>query len=105
NPALHELTNLRFHTAHDDNILFYSKMTPARDNIILIAVNLDPNQAHGAAIEVPLDQIGLPEGSHVQVEDLLTGHRFVWIGRHQHVWLDPGDNPAAIWRILPPGIM
>lgn len=104
NPALHRFTNLRFHTAHDDNILLYGKMTEAKDNIILIAVNLDPHNAHGGTIEVPLWELGLPDTAHVQVEDLFNGHRFTWIGKYQHVWLDPQQNPAAIWRIVPPGV-
>lgn len=103
NPALHDLTNLRFYPAHDDHILFYGKMTPARDNIILIAANLDPEHARGGTVELPLQGLGLSDGAHVEVEDLFTGGRFVWIGRYQHVWLDPMVNPCAIWRIAPPG--
>src|SRR6266404_5889526 len=42
NRALQIYTNLRFYPADNDAILFYGKMTPARDNIILVVVNLDP---------------------------------------------------------------
>jgi starch synthase (maltosyl-transferring) len=38
NPALQHLTNLRFHTAENDRILFFAKATA--DNVILVAVNL-----------------------------------------------------------------
>ncbi|PWC56988.1 maltotransferase domain-containing protein [Azospirillum sp. TSO22-1] len=103
NPALHEFTNLMFHNAYDDNVLLYSKMTRAKDNVILVAVNVDPHNGHGGTIEVPLWELGLPDGAHVEVEDLFTGQRFRWIGKFQHVWLDPHQNPAAIWRIRPPG--
>src|SRR5262249_14732184 len=47
NPALHDLANLRFYNAFDNNILLYGKMTPAQDNAILVAVNLDPHNGHG----------------------------------------------------------
>jgi starch synthase (maltosyl-transferring) len=104
NPALHEYDNLRFYGAHDDNILYYGKMTKAKDNFILIAVNLDPNGAHGGTIEVPLWELGLPDSAHVEVEDLLTGGRFFWYGKFQQVHLDPQTNPCAIWRVIPPGI-
>ena len=104
NPALHQFTNLRFYNAFDDNIIVYGKMTQAKDNIILIAVNLDPHHGHGCTFEVPLWELGLPDTAHVQVEDLLSGGRFTWIGKLQHVWLDPHHNPAAIWRIRPPGL-
>ena len=33
--------NLRFYPAENPHILFYGKMTPAKDNIILVVVNLD----------------------------------------------------------------
>ena len=33
----------------------------------------------------------------------MRGHRFVWTGKLQHVRLDPGDLPFAIWRVAPPG--
>ncbi|MGQ9368859.1 maltotransferase domain-containing protein [Azospirillum sp. A39] len=104
NPALHFLSNLRFYNAWEDNILFYGKMTEAKDNIVLVAVNLDPHAGHGGTIEIPLWELGLPDGAHVDVEDLFSGQRFTWIGKHQHVWLDPQQNPAAIWRIKPPGV-
>ncbi|HYD67702.1 maltotransferase domain-containing protein [Azospirillum sp.] len=104
NPALHQFTNLRFYGAHDDNILLYGKMTESKDNVILIAVNLDPHHGHGGTIEVPLWELGLPDGAHVDVEDLFSGHRFTWIGKYQHVWLDPHQNPAAIWRLRKPGV-
>ena len=47
NPALQEFTNLRFYNAWNDHILYYGKMTAAKDNIVLIAVNLDPHHAPG----------------------------------------------------------
>jgi starch synthase (maltosyl-transferring) len=78
-------------------------MTATKDNFILIAVNLDPHAAHGATIEVPLWELGLPDSAHVEVEDLFTGGRFFWYGKFQQIWLDPQQNPAAIWRIVPPG--
>jgi starch synthase (maltosyl-transferring) len=104
NPALHELTNLRFYNAWNDNIIYYGKMTAAKDNIILVAVNLDPYHAQAANFEVPLWELNLPDWGDVQVEDLFTGSQFVWHGKVQHVWLDPKLNPCAIWRLTPPGL-
>lgn len=103
NPALHELTNLRFYNAFDDNILLYGKMTAARDNALLIAVNLDPHHAHACHFEVPLWEFGLPDESTIGVEDLLGGADFQWHGKIQHMHLDPAINPCAIWRLTPMG--
>jgi starch synthase (maltosyl-transferring) len=101
NPALQLFTNLRFYTAWDEHLLFYGKASPARDNLILVVVNLDPHHAHGATIELPLWEWGLADGAHVDVEDLLTGRRFIWTGKLQHIWLDPRDAVCALWRIAP----
>src|SRR4029078_692444 len=46
NPALHELTNLRFYPSDSDQVLFYGKMTENGANMIFVAVNLDPMAAH-----------------------------------------------------------
>lgn len=101
NPALQELTNLRFHSARDDNILFYSKMTADRGNVIWIAVNLDPDHVHEADIELPLYTLDLDDQASVQAEDLIEGHHFTWHTKWQRLRLDPQVNPYAIWRISP----
>jgi starch synthase (maltosyl-transferring) len=84
--------------------MVYGKMTAARDNIILIAVNLDPHNGQSASFEVPLWELDLPDGAQVEVVDLLDERRFTWQGKIQQVWLDPEVNPYAIWRIVPPGL-
>src|SRR5579875_1270228 len=102
NPALQQLTNLRFHPAHDDNMLFYGKMTANRDNVIWMAVNLDPHHAHEADLELPLYTLGLPDHASVDVEDLLDGYRFCWRTKWQRLRLDPQVTPYRIWRITVP---
>lgn len=101
NPALHELENLRFHEADDDNVLFYSKATLANDNLIFVAVNLDPFEPHTACLDFPLEMIGVGEADAFQVEELFTGTRRLWRGRAHSLTLDPEDNPAAIFRVRP----
>ncbi len=99
NRALHELENLRFYPADDDNILFYGKMTAERDNMIFVVVNLDPFDPHVAELEFPLDAMGLKAGETFQVEELLTGKRHLWRNAYQGVRLDPEVNPCEIYRI------
>src|SRR5438874_771077 len=55
NRALQSYTNLRFYPAENDAILFYGKMTAARDNIILLVVNLDPHRKQHSFVDVPID--------------------------------------------------
>ena len=99
NRALQFYDNLRFHPADNDAILFYGKMTPARDNIILVVINLDPHRKQNSYIDVPIDDFGSVEGEAYQVHDLLTDMRYVWRGRRNYVELDPEIQPAHIFRL------
>jgi starch synthase (maltosyl-transferring) len=101
NPALHQLHNLRFYNAFNDNILVYGKMTETKDNALLVAVNLDPHHAQSCSFEVPLWEFGLPDHASMNAEELLGGARVRWHGKVQHMHLDPQANPCAIWRLLP----
>jgi starch synthase (maltosyl-transferring) len=99
NRALQFYDNLRFHHADNDAILFYTKMTPARDNIILVVVNLDPFRRQNYYVYVPIDQFGTMEGDAYQVHDLLSDARYVWRGRQNYVELDPEIQPAHVFRV------
>ncbi|SER15622.1 alpha-1,4-glucan:maltose-1-phosphate maltosyltransferase [Faunimonas pinastri] len=102
-PALQSFTNVTFYNAWNDNILFYGKATPGRDDFLLFMVNLDPHNPQGAHFEIPLWEFGLPDEGSIEMEDLVTGERIVWHGKTQHWWLDPNQRPYAIWRLVPPG--
>jgi starch synthase (maltosyl-transferring) len=99
NRALQEYTNLRFYPAENEQVLFYVKITEARDNIILVVVNLDPYQAHDAFITVPVEEFGWLEGDSYQVHDLLWDERYLWTGRRNFVRLDPHTKPVHIFRV------
>ena len=99
NRALHLYDNLRFLPSDNDQILWYLKMTPALDNILLIAVNVDPYHAQNGYVEVPFEEFGfLERGDAYTVQDLLTGERFGWRGRRNYVSLDPHTRPAHVFR-------
>ncbi len=98
NRALQQLRNLRFEKAENDLVLYYVKMTEARDNILLIVVSLDPFHAQDSYIHVPLEEFGWIEGQTYQVHDLLHDERYLWSGRRNYIHLTP-DKPAHIFRI------
>ncbi len=99
NRALQEYSNLRFFNSDNDQVLFYGKMTAARDCIILVVVNLDPYNSHGSHIDVPIDLFGWMEGDTYQVDDLLWDQRYLWTGRRNFVQLDPHTKPAHVFRL------
>jgi len=99
NRALQGYTNLRFHDAENDAILFYSKMTAARDNIILVVVNLDPHRKQNSFVYVPIESFGQMESDAYQVQDLVSGATYTWRGRRNYVELDPDVQPAHIFLV------
>ena len=99
NRALQFYTNLQFHDADNDAILFYSKMTAARDNIILVVVNLDPHRKQNSFVYVPIESFGQMESDSYQVEDLLSGATYTWRGRRNYVELDPDIQPAHVFLV------
>ncbi len=96
NRALQMHTNLRFYQADNDAILFYGKMTPARDNIILVIVNLDPFRKQNSFVYAPIEEFGQMESDEYQVHDLLNDARYTWRGRKNYVELDPEVQPAHV---------
>jgi starch synthase (maltosyl-transferring) len=112
NPALQTHLGVQFHYSSSDQILYFSKSTRIGngtvdaddrfgDNVILVAINLDPFAAHDATIDLPLWQFDLPDHAALDVEELMSESRFTWHGRQQHIHLDPQQMPFAIWRVRP----
>ena len=94
-----------FYNAFNDQVLVYGKVAPGkpREDMILMAVSLDPHNVQQASFEVPLWEWNLPDDGTVDVEDLMTGQRFSWHGKTQTVRFDPAVAPFAIWRVTPRG--
>ncbi len=103
NPALHTHLGVSFHNAFNDQILYFSKATPDLQNVVLVAVSLDPRFPQECDIEVPLWLWGLPDSAAVTVADLMGGGNFTLAGKVQHIRLDPAVMPFLIWRIRPVG--
>jgi starch synthase (maltosyl-transferring) len=99
NRALHFYDNLRFYRTENDSILCYGKMTLARDNIIVIVVNLDPRYSQNSYVHIPLEDFGPMESDTYQMHDLLNDARYLWRGSANYVELNPNVQPAHIFRV------
>ncbi|MCF6368180.1 maltotransferase domain-containing protein [Rhizobium halophilum] len=98
NPALHTHLGLTLLTAWNDSIMFFEKASPGRENVLLIAISLDPYNVQEADVEIPLWSWNLPDHASLSMEDLISGHKFTWTGKWQRLRLEPG-MPFAIWRV------
>jgi starch synthase (maltosyl-transferring) len=97
NPALRLYRNLRFYRSDDPHVLFYGKMTPARDNVVFVAINLDPTATHGCLVDVPIGELGIGEGQSYGMHELISDRRYEWRGPRGYVELDPNVEPAQIF--------
>ena len=97
NPALHLSTNLRFYGADDPSILFYGKMTPERDNLVFVAVNLDPFAIHACLVDVPIAELGIGESQSYRVHELIGDRWYEWRGARNFVELHPNVEPAQVF--------
>jgi starch synthase (maltosyl-transferring) len=102
NPALQTHLGIKFISASNDSITAFIKSTPERDNVVLVAINLDPFHAQEAWIEIPLWEWSLPDHASIDVEDLIGGRKFQWQGKSGSIRLDPYELPYSIWRIAVP---
>jgi starch synthase (maltosyl-transferring) len=101
NKALWDHRGVVFYNIWDPNLLSFGRWSADRTNMLLVLVNLDPHQGHGADFEVPLWEWGLADHEAVHVDDLCEQRHFVWQGKVQHIWIDPAPLPYRIYRLTP----
>ncbi|HUG42765.1 MAG TPA: alpha-1,4-glucan--maltose-1-phosphate maltosyltransferase, partial [Acidobacteriota bacterium] len=99
NPALQSNDGLRFHPVDNDQVICYSKSSPDRSNLIVVAANLNPHHAHSGWIHLPLAELGIPPDQSFQAHDLLSDARYIWHGPDNYVQLNPHVIPAHVFRI------
>ena len=96
NPALHSNRNLAFHRIDNEQLIVYSKRTEDCSNIVITAVNLDPNNTQSGWVELPLEELRLPSNGVFRVRDVLTDAVYEWKGAWNYVELNPAQIPAHI---------
>ncbi|MGW8194423.1 MAG: alpha-1,4-glucan--maltose-1-phosphate maltosyltransferase [Desulforhopalus sp.] len=99
NPALAYNCRLDFYPVDNDQLLFYGKSTEGLNNIILVAVNLDPHNVQEGWLKVPLEEFNIGVDEVYQVQELLFDNRFLWQGDRNYVRLDPAESPAQIFLL------
>jgi starch synthase (maltosyl-transferring) len=100
NLALQITRNIKFFTIDNNSILFYCKMTPDLDNIILILVNLDPFRVQSGTMQIPLEMLKISPSQTYVLEDLLSGGHSMCTGSTNHIHLDPQTNPVYLFKVI-----
>jgi len=101
-PAFADLANIAFHHSNNDQILCWSKVDRAADDVMLMVVNLDPHNIHEDTLGLDLPALGFDWNETFEAFDELTGMTFIWTGANPYVRLDPG-LPAHVLHLRRPG--
>ena len=72
--------------------------TAAAEAVLVIA-NLDPHHTQSGWVRLDLQTLGLAPEVSFQMDDLLSGSRFLWRGAKNYVSLNPAHSPAHIFRV------
>ena len=97
NPALQSNAGLKFHPIDNEALIAYSKTSD--EDSLLVVVNVDPHHAQSGWLQLDLPALALPIDAPYQMDDLLSGARFLWRGARNYVALDPADTAAHLFRI------
>ena len=97
--ALHGYRNLTFYGADDPQVVWYSKATPAQDDVVFVAANLDSFATHSTMVDVPLQALGIAPDQPYRMHELLSDVVYEWVGPRGYVELDPARDPAQIFAL------
>ncbi|MEA2485099.1 MAG: hypothetical protein QOD46_210 [Actinomycetota bacterium] len=96
NPAFAQLTNLRWHETHNDNVLAFWK-TAAGQAPILVLVTLDPVERQEATIA--FEDFLHRDAGPFRAHELISESTQEWLPPDNKIILDPRVEPACIFRV------
>ena len=99
NRALQNDWSLKFHFCENEQILCYTKESDDRSNLILTVVNLDSRFTQSGFVNLPLEELAIPQDRSYEAEDLLSGERYLWNGPRNYVELNPAFRTGHILRL------
>lgn len=87
--ALQQTNNIKFCYIENDNLLAFYKWNDEKSNELLIVISLDSDNTQKGTVQLPLTELGIKQGNHVQVQDLATGSSYNWDNEWNYVELHP----------------
>ena len=99
NAALQSTWNLQFCPIENSQIIAYLKATDDLSNIILVVVNLDPNNTQHGYVQLPKTKLKLSDKINVKLHDLITDEQFTWTQEWNYVHLNPHKMPFHLFKV------
>ena len=96
--ALQQTNNIKFCNIDNDNLIAFYKWNDSKTNELLIIISLDNYYAQQGTVQLPLNDLGLVSGQHIQVKDLITDSSYIWHNEWNFIELHP-TLPFHIFKI------
>ena len=97
--AIALLPALRIQEIRNGSMLCVSRVNQARDDVLLVVVNLDPYHSQEGTIWLDLEGLGIPADIPFEAHDELTGITYIWQGPESYVRLDPAQQSAHVLHL------
>lgn len=98
-PALQSTWNLHFCNIEQPRLLAFLKTTHDLSDIILVVINLDPNQRHSGFVQIPRQLLRLHGQINIKLHDLMTDEHYTWTQEWNYVELDPYKMPFHLFKL------
>jgi starch synthase (maltosyl-transferring) len=97
--AIALLPSLRVQEIKSENMICVSRMSQARDDVLLVVVNLDPHHPQEGTVWLDLETLGIPADIPFEAHDELNDATYVWQGPESYIRLDPAHQPAHVFHL------
>lgn len=98
-PALQSTWNITFCNVENPNLIAYVKATDDLQDVILVVVNLDPNQTQSGFVQLPLWRLKTGERIQLKLHDLITGEQYSWTQEWNYVELNPAKLSFHLFAV------
>jgi len=99
NASLQSTWNLQFCAIENPNLIAFLKTTDDLSNIVLVVINLEPNERQSGFVQLPKGRLKLGDRINVKVSDLITEEHYTWTQEWNYVELDPYKMPFHLFNI------
>jgi starch synthase (maltosyl-transferring) len=97
--ALQSTWNIQFCFVENPNLIAFLKATEDLSDIMLIIVNLDPNNRQRGYVQLPKDRLKITDRINVKLLDLMTEENYTWTQEWNYVEIDPYKMPFHLFTL------
>jgi starch synthase (maltosyl-transferring) len=99
-PAFQSTWNLTFCPIENNNIIAFLKATDDLSDLVLVVVNLDPQNVQTGYVQLPHWKLPIrPDKANVKLHDLFTDEHFTWAQEWNYIELNPHKLPFHVFHL------